>query len=41
MLEWAIAHLAWEGLQLPLHTLWKSATQWELLSLYFIAPSAT
>ncbi len=34
----AFAHLVWEGFQVPLYTLWTSAT---LLSLYFIAPSAT
>lgn len=34
----AFAHLAWEGLQLPLYTLGTSATRWEF---YFIAPSAT
>ena len=27
----AIAHLAWETLQLPLYTIWTSATPWEIV----------
>jgi hypothetical protein len=26
----AFAHLAWEGLQLPLYTLWANASRWEI-----------